>query len=240
MTAAQSPNDDLQRLRRQYDELVLLAGGLAHEIRNPLSTIRMNLSLLGEDIPKDGPPGIRRLLQKIDVIGRECSRLENILNLFLQFSRAGELQREPVDLNAMVSEFIEFYRPQADDHGIEISPHLGSDLPTVSLDAALFRQVLVNLVRNAQDAMPEGGTIEIQTRPEGTRVVLELIDSGEGMDGATCARVFEPFFSRKPGGSGLGLPTARKIVEAHGGSLTCDSEPARGTRMTIALPVAGC
>jgi signal transduction histidine kinase len=240
MSAAENQSrDEADRLRRQSAEMALLAGGLAHEIRNPLSTITMNVELLGEDVPEDGLPQSRRLHQKIDLIRKECGRLESILNAFLQFTRAGELHAERLSLNQLVSEFIEFFAPRAAECGIDISPHLAPDLPAVEADPSLLRQVLQNLARNSLDAMEHGGTIELQTRRDGNRVQLEFIDSGTGMDAALCEKVFEAFFSRKKGGSGLGLPTVRKIVQAHGGTVACDSEPGRGTRITISLPAAG-
>lgn len=238
MSAATNKSAEEERLRQQSTEIALLAGGLAHEIRNPLSTINMNLELLGEDVPADGSAQSRRLHQRIDLISKECGRLETILNAFLQFARAGELHAERLNLNDLVGEFIEFFAPQAAEHGVEISPHLSPDLTPVEGDPSLLRQVLQNLARNSLDAMQHGGTIELQTRRSGDRVLLEFIDSGAGMDAALCQKSFEAFFSRKKGGSGLGLPTVRRIVEAHGGTVSCDSEPGRGTRITISLPAA--
>ena len=119
--------------------------------------------------------------------------------------------------------------------GIEISPHLAPDLPAVRLDAALFRQVLLNLALNAQQAMPRGGLLELQTRCRDGRVDLDVIDNGSGMDEQTLSRVFEAFFSTKPTGSGLGLATVKRIVEAHGGRIWLeDGHP--GTRVRFTLP----
>lgn len=227
-----------QRLQAQYAEIASLAGGLAHEIKNPLSTIRMNLELLVEDLQQAETARDRRMLQKLQVIQRECGNLENVLNAFLQFARVGELDLAEANLNELVGDFIEFYRPEAGERGIEISPHLAADLPTVCVDRSLIRQVLMNLALNAQQAMPDGGLLELQTRQQGGRVLLELIDNGHGMDERTMAKMFQAFFSTKPGGSGLGLPTVRKIIEAHGGTISCESEPGRGTRFTISLPAA--
>jgi signal transduction histidine kinase len=226
------------RLLRQFTEIATLAGGLAHEIRNPLSTISLNLSLLVEELRQGESPRDRRMLNKLLTIQRECRQLEGILDAFLQFVRAGELHRRPEDLNTLIDEFVDFYQPQAAENGIELSRHLDADLPDVPLDAALVRQVLLNLVKNAQQAMPEGGLIELQTYQRGDSVCLEIIDSGAGMDERTRARMFNPFFSTRVSGTGLGLPTVRKIVEAHGGEITCDSEPGRGTRFLIVLPLS--
>ena len=226
------------QLRRQYEEVAQLAGGLAHEIRNPLSTMGMLLELMAEDLQQPQTGRDHRMLTQVKTLQRECGHLEEILNAFLQFARLGEVELVESDVNQLVREFIEFYKPQADEHGIEISPHLASDLPPVCVDRALFRQMLLNLALNAQHAMPAGGIIELQTKCDDGSVQLAFIDNGVGMDEATRAKLFNVFFSTKVGGSGLGLPTVRKIVEAHQGRIVCQSEPGRGTRFVISLPPA--
>jgi two-component system, NtrC family, sensor histidine kinase HydH len=234
------PLGDQERnwLRERYEEVAALAGGLAHEIRNPLSTIGMLLELMSEELQNPQSPRDRRLATKVQTVQRECRHLEEILSAFLQFARAGELELTDDNLNQVVREFIDFYKPEAREHGIEISPHLASDLPIVRIDRSLVRQMLMNLALNAQQAMPEGGLLELQTKYVDGRVQLALIDSGIGMDEATRSKLFQVFFSTKAGGSGLGLPTVRKIVEAHDGTISCDSEPGRGTRFLISLPPA--
>ena len=225
-----------QQLQSQYAEIARLAGGLAHEIRNPLSTISLNLDLLVEDLQPSEQPRDRRMLQKLQSIQRECGNLERVLNDFLQFARATGPQPEPCDLNQLVTEFIEFFRPQALEQQIEISPHLASNLPLVRVDRHLIWQLFQNLARNALEATPAGGVLELQTYTRGDLVFLDVIDNGQGMDERTKLKMFEPFFSTKPAGSGLGLPTVRKIVEAHHGQLTCESAVGRGTKFSISLP----
>lgn len=229
-------DQERQRLLSQYAEIARLAGGLAHEIRNPLSTINLNLELLIEDVQDSEASRDRRMLMKLRKVQSECQHLNDILNAFLQFARAGEIQLVDADLNAVVREFIDFYRPTAAEHRVEVSPHLESDLPLVRLDRSLMRQVLLNLAQNALQAMPTGGLLELQTYVREGRVLLEFIDTGHGMDEKTRAKLFQVFFSTKPNGSGLGLPTVRKIVEAHGGQIRCESEVGKGTRFSIALP----
>ena len=230
------PVDERQRLVDQFAEIAALAGGLAHEIKNPLSTISLNLELLGEEVSEGDSPRDRRMLKKILSVQRECRRLEEILEDFLRFARAGQPDLVQCDLNQSVREFLEFYQPEATANGIEFSPHLAADLPDVRLDFGMFRQVLLNLALNAQQAMPRGGLIELQTRCRDRQVELEIIDNGSGMDSQMLSRIFEVFYSTKPSGSGLGLATVQRIVEAHGGHVTVASEPSRGTRFTISLP----
>ena len=225
-----------KRLQAENTELATLAGGLAHEIRNPLSTIGMNLELLAEELENDDSQRARRMLRRIANLQGECRNLEEILNAFLQFARAGELHLSDGNLNTIVSDYVDFLEPQANSMEVELRPHLDSDLPVVLLDKSLMRQALVNLCRNAIEAMPEGGSIDLLTRTRGEDVVLEIIDTGKGMDEKTRAQMFQAFFSTRSGGSGLGLPTVRRIVEAHHGRISCESEVGKGTRFTITLP----
>lgn len=230
--------DDHERLLARYAEIATLAGGLAHEIRNPLSTMGLNLDLLSEELGECDSPRERRMLNKLMTVKRQCQQLNRILDDFLQFARVGKLTLATADLNQTVAEFVEFYTPQAAEHGIDISPHLAANLPPVRLDVNLWRQVLLNLSQNAQQAMPNGGVLELQTYARDQHVVLDIIDNGCGMSADTKSRMFDAFYSTRREGSGLGLPTVRKIVEAHGGTISCESEVGRGTRFSIALPVA--
>lgn len=219
-----------------YDELAKLAGGLAHEIRNPLSTIGLNLELLEEELADSDSPRDHRLRRRLAAVHREFGNLEQIVEEFLQFARAEALERETVDLNDPVMEFVEIFRPTAVEQQVELVPHLAAQLSPVPLDRRLFRQVLHNLCRNALQAMPQGGRLELLTYERPGRVVLEIIDNGHGMDERTQERMFDAFFSTKHGGSGLGLPTVRKIVLAHGGTIECDSALGRGTRFRASFP----
>ncbi|MEQ9411758.1 MAG: ATP-binding protein [Fuerstiella sp.] len=229
-------SDERERLQAQNTELAALAGGLAHEIRNPLSTIRMNLELLAEDLNDESLPNGRRMLDRVAKLQKECTSMEGVLNDFLQFSRAGQLNLAECSLNEELQDFLNFLEPQAEELGVELRPHLDANLPSVRLDRSLMRQVLTNLARNALQAMPHGGTLEFLTMSRNGGIALEVIDTGEGMDEKTVSRMFQAFFSTRSGGSGLGLPTVRRIIESHGGSISCESEPGRGTRFTILLP----
>jgi signal transduction histidine kinase len=229
--------DEQQRLAGLYTEIATLAGGLAHEIKNPLSTIRLNMELLAEDFADSQAPRDRRALAKIARVQNECQRLEDLLNSFLSFARPRQFQLEPADLNAAIDRVLDFFRPKADESRIEIVRYLDPDLPSVLLDRETFHAALLNLVLNAQQAMNDGGQFVVRTRPTPTGVALDLIDTGCGMDADTRAKIFDTFYSTKPGGSGLGLPTARKIIEGHGGQITVESEVGKGTKFTIMLPV---
>jgi signal transduction histidine kinase len=227
----------VQRLMDQYTEIARLAGGLAHEIKNPLSTIRLNMDLLAEDLGDAESPVVRRSLKRIDVVRRECQRLQSLLDDFLSFAKTRRLQLLPTDLNHQIEDVLEFFGPEARDAGVEVVRYLDPDLPRVLLDREAFRQALLNLLINAKQAMPEGGQLVVRTAAERNLVAVYLIDTGVGMDERTALQMFEPFYTTKPGGSGLGLPTTQKIVEAHGGRIGVQSELGRGTQITIELPV---
>jgi signal transduction histidine kinase len=225
-----------RRLVAQYTEIALLAGALAHEIKNPLSTIGLNIELLAEDFGDSDSARDRRALRKIEVVKRECKRLQDILDDFLSFAKVRQLNRQPTDLSDQVKQVLDLFRPQAAESNIEIADYLAGDLPMVLLDRESFHAALLNLVLNAQQAMADGGQLVVRTYGTADGVGLDLIDTGCGMDERTRSRIFEAFFSTKSNGSGLGLPTTKKIIEAHGGRITLQSEPGRGSQFTVKLP----
>lgn len=226
-----------QRLVHQYTEIARLAGGLAHEIKNPLSTIWLNMELLAEDFADSESPRDKRALKKVEVVQRECQRLQDLLDDFLNFAKIRNLNLESSDLNEQVHQVFDFFRPKAREENIELSEYFTPNLPLVLLDRKAFYGALLNLVLNAQQAMAQGGgQLVARTYHVADGVALDLIDTGHGMDETTRSRIFEAFFSTRRGGSGLGLPTARKIIEAHGGEIACQSEVGHGTQFTIKLP----
>lgn len=232
-----SPDPDPQR--QQVAELAELAGGFIHEIKNHLSTLSLNLQLLAEDFATPETQRERRALTRIQRLQGECARLVDISNDFLRFARINELDLKPASLVGVVEEMIDFFAPTAKQANIEIKPYLPADLPPVNLEVETFKQALLNLMLNAEQAMPGGGELTIQAAVESGWVRLEFIDTGAGMPPQVLAKVFKPFYTTKPAGSGLGLPTTKKIVEAHGGRIEAASEPGRGTKFTVWLPGEG-
>jgi two-component system sensor histidine kinase HydH len=228
-------------LTQPYAELAELAGGFIHEIKNRLSTLGLNLQLLAEDFQEPQTPRERRALDRVQRLQTECQRLVDVSNDFLRFARVQDLALVPAKLSEVVEEMVDFFAPTARQANIDIKCFLPADLPTVYLDRELFKQALLNLLLNAEQAMPEGGELTIQAAVEPREgaapwVTLSLIDTGKGMSAETVARVFRPFFSTRPGGTGLGLPTTRRILQAHHGTVDLQSEPGKGTMFTIRLP----
>jgi signal transduction histidine kinase len=231
-----SAAEENHRLLRQYTEIAQLAGGLAHEIKNPLSTIRLNMELLGEDFAEPKDKRERRALNKVQVVQQECQRLQDLLDDFLNFARVREPHLAPADLASEVAKAFEFIGLEAQRQGVELILYPFPELPSVALDTETFRRALLNLMKNALQAMPDGGQLVARTRVTPTGVALDLIDTGSGIDERTRSQIFDAFFSTKHGGTGLGLPTTRKIVESHGGTIHVASEPEKGTQFTIELP----
>ena len=228
--------------------LVRLADGLAHEIKNPLSTMSINLALLQEDWERAGTsrgpgepirtPREERSLKRIRTLQREVDRLEHILDDFLHYARGGVVNRRPEDLGRIVRELVEFVEPEDERAGIRHHVDLPIGLPLVLVDEARIKQAVLNLLVNARQAMPSGGELLVRLRRVGTQVELSITDTGMGMSSEKLARCFEEYWSDKPGGTGLGLSTARRIIEEHGGTITVISEEGRGSSFSMLLPLA--
>lgn len=229
-------------------ELGSMTRGLAHEIKNPLSTIGLNVQLLAEgveDLPVEdeqrGP-----LLRRLDSLGREAERLRGILTDFLEYAGEIRLDARQVDLNASVDELIDFFLPQAEQQHVRLRSDLAPGRLDAWCDPQLVKQALLNLLLNAVQAMahqPEGVVRELILRTrrgedDDRRATVEVhvIDTGPGIAPDVASRVFDPYVTTKSGGTGLGLPTSRRIIEAHGGRLALHSEPGRGTDLCVTLP----
>jgi signal transduction histidine kinase len=225
-----------KRLLASYNELAELAGSLAHEIKNPLSVIRMNMDLLAEDFAEEEGHRERRAIAKIEMVQKQVSRLETLLNDFLRFARLRNLDLHAGNLNEQIERVLDLFEPQARECNVELIRYLDADLPSVLLEPQTIQAALVNLVKNALESMPDGGQLVVRTRLTRVGVALDLIDTGCGMDEGTAMHMFEAFYSTKNGGSGLGLPTARKIIEAHGGRIDVQSDAGRGTKFTLEFP----
>jgi len=220
----------------ELEELSRLTGGLAHEIKNPLSIIKINLKLVSEDLTGRDENTIRAA-KKIAVVQKETQRLEQILDDFLAFIKKTELHLSRVDINEVVSDMIDFYSPQASSRSITVRSSPAGESLICKADADSLKQVLLNLFINAQQAMPNGGELMLRTQKNGKNAVIIVSDTGRGIEPENMDKIFNAYYSTRPGGSGLGLSTSKKIIEAHNGSIRIDSLPGKGTSFTIQLPL---
>ena len=210
--------------------------GLAHELRNPLSTLRLNLQLLQEEWQNPVTDRERKGVRKIDTLLRETERLQAILDNFLRFAGGHTLHRQPVDLHQLLSELLGFIGPPAEKADIRIVRKFAPHSPRIQADPDLLRQAITNLLINAQEAMPGGGTLTVHTEWIGKTIRLTIEDTGKGIDPSVTDRVFDLYYSTKPAGSGLGLPITRKIIEEHEGSIVLRPGTPHGTLAILELP----
>lgn len=230
-------SDETARLLVQYGELAELAGSLAHEINNPLSVIQMQMELLAEELENGETPRERRAKERVAMVSHQCQRLEKMLRDFLHFSRLRQLDLRSGNLNELLNRILDFFEIQAREQGVELVRYLDPDLPSVLLHPETLESALVNLVKNAIEAMPNGGQLMVRTRVIRGGVAVDMIDTGCGMDERTLFRMFDPFYTTKSNGTGLGLPTAKKIIEAHGGRIDVQSAVGLGTKFTLEFPL---
>jgi len=242
------------RSAERMAELGSMTGGLAHEIKNPLSTIGLNAQLLGESIEElEIDSDVKgRLGRRIASLRREAERLRGILTDFLEFAGEVRLDARGADLNALVEELVDFFTPQAEKHGVRLRVDLAPGTLAAPMDTRAVKQAVLNLMLNAVQAISARGasaaeavsvprelilktasSADTENRPI---VVLHVIDTGPGIPPDARERVFRPYFTTKSGGTGLGLPTARRMIEAHGGHLDFHTEVGRGTDFVITLP----
>ncbi|MCD6364317.1 MAG: two-component sensor histidine kinase [Planctomycetes bacterium] len=218
-------------------ELGQLAGGLAHEIKNPLSTINVNLQLLSEDIDRFRDDEHRRWLLRLRNVQDEVDRVKGILADFLRYAGKWELTLETVDLRHLMAELTDFFAPQAEAAGVVIRTTHPDSPVCCRVDPHLLKQALLNLMINAVSAIDSGGELILKLSADRNEAMIEVIDTGEGIDEDKLPKIFQVYYSTKKGGSGLGLPTTRRIIREHGGTIIVESEVGTGTRFTIRLPL---
>ena len=208
-----------------------MAAVITHEVRNPLSSIGLNAELLEEEVAAVSPEAV--LLTR--AIGKEVDRLTAITEEYLRFARMPRPRLEKEDVNGIVAGVVGFQREDLASRGVTLETHLGSGLGPVGADEAQLRQALLNLFRNAADAMTGGGTLTVSTGA-GDDGGVEICVRGPGIGAEHLPHIFEPFFSTKDGGTGLGLALTHQIVAEHGGRIAVESAPGQGTTFRLSLP----
>jgi two-component system, sporulation sensor kinase E len=220
----------------RLNALRLLAAGVAHEIGNPLNSLHIHLQLMERSVQKLHDGEKAELEQSIDVARSEVNRLDSIVTQFLKAIRPSRPQLRPENVNTIVEEAVRFFAPELQDREIVVEQELRSDLPLLQLDRDQMKQAFYNVIKNSVEAMHRHGTLRIRTDLADTHVIVRFVDTGGGMSAENLSRVFEPYFTTKPSGSGLGLLIVRRIVREHGGELSIESSQGKGLTLTIRLP----
>jgi signal transduction histidine kinase len=219
-----------------------ISAQITHEIRNPLNAIGLNAELLADEVERLEALDRRGASEAgalVAAIGREVDRLHAVTEEYLRFARLPKPVFAAEDVNEIVSGLAAFLAPEMAAARVRIALDLASGLPPVRADEGQLRAVLLNLLRNSREAMPRGGTVEVRTtavEDGGVEIVVE--DAGGGIPAADLSRIFDPFYSTKEKGTGLGLAFAQQVVKEHGGTIRCDSDVGRGTAFTVRLPAA--
>jgi signal transduction histidine kinase len=213
-------------------ELGALTSGVAHEVKNPLNAMMIHLEVLRGKL--DGQPDDARA--SLDVIGAEIRRLDRVVQGFLRFVRHEELTLKPIDLNALLMGIGALLEPEAKKRGILLAFDLTPGLPPVHGDEDMLRQVFVNLVQNAYQAMAGEGVVTLTTARESDWISAEVTDEGVGIPSEAIDKIFKLYYTTKPDGNGLGLSVVYRIVQAHDGTIDVVSNVGKGTTMTVRLP----
>src|SRR5437870_3409206 len=220
----------------RLNALTLLAAGVAHEIGNPLNSLHIHLQLMQRSVQKLDGEAKAELEQSIDIARSEVNRLDSIVTQFLRAIRPSRPQLRLENLNTIVEEAVRFFTPEIQGRDIVVEQELRSDLPLLQLDRDQMKQAFYNVIKNSLEAMQRHGTLRIHTDLDDTHVLIRFVDTGSGMSAGNLSRVFEPYFTTKPSGTGLGLLIVRRVVREHGGELSIESSQGKGLTLTIRLP----
>jgi two-component system, sporulation sensor kinase E len=235
ITERQRANEETLESERMA-ALQLLAAGVAHEIGNPLNSLTIHLQLLERRLRKLPEENREDLLHPLEIARDEIKRLDTIVTQFLRAIRPTPLDRVPQDLNSLVREAAEFLAPELKSRNVLLELELSPGLPALEVDPNQLKQAFFNIIKNSSEAMKQGGLLKIRTMAESGWTNISFVDTGGGMSTETMARVFEPYYTTKKTGSGLGLMITQRIVRAHGGAVVIESNPGQGLKLTIRLP----
>ena len=234
LDSLESINTQLQ-VSERLAALGRITAGVAHEVKNPLNSMRLWLENLKESLPEDSEPGA---LQAVQVLDKEIDRLDAVVKRFLDFTRPMDVRLEATQLAELLTEVLEIAQPQLQKANVQLARLLPIDVPQVYVDRALLKQAILNLVLNAQEAMPGGGQLTVVLSRRGEMAEITVGDTGRGISPENRQKIFQLFFTTRPGGSGIGLASTFRIVQLLNGSIDFTSEEGRGTTFRIELPLA--
>ena len=220
----------------RLNAFTLLAAGVAHELGNPLNSLTIHLQLLDRRLRKMGAKA-EPLREHLDIATGEIKRLDFIIGQFLAAIRPTRPQLQRVQLRELIEESLRFLQPELDQAGVRVRLDLRADLPAMPLDGSQMKQAVYNLVRNAAQAMPKGGTLTVSGTFTDFEVRLSFEDTGKGISAEQMGRLFQPFATTRSAGTGLGLLIVRRIVREHGGEIDIESREGQGTRVSLWLPL---
>jgi two-component system, sporulation sensor kinase E len=236
---------DITQTRRSTEEtieserlsaLTLLAAGVAHEIGNPLNSLGIHLQLLQRRTKKLPRKYQADFEESLEVAAQEVTRLDGIITQFLRAVRPQPVAMIPENLNTILQESLDFLAPEIRDRDLLVETELDPGLPLINLDRDQIKQAFYNILRNSFQAMSTGGFLTVQTHHDETHVFVAFSDTGGGIPAEQINRIFEPYFSTKPGGSGLGLMIVQRIVRAHGGEIALHSTAGQGLTFSLRFP----
>jgi two-component system, sporulation sensor kinase E len=220
----------------RLNALTLLAAGVAHEIGNPLNSLHIHLQLIDRKIRELDPVARKSLEESIGIARAEIARLDSIVTQFLRAIRPTRPNLSPENVNSIVEESVRFFAPEIKDRDVVVEQELRSDLPILQLDRDQMKQAFYNIIKNSLEAMKRRGILRIRSDMDESHVLVRFSDTGGGISAEQLSHVFEPYFTTKPTGSGLGLLIVRRIVREHGGELSVESAEGKGLTVTVRLP----
>lgn len=220
----------------RLNALTLLAAGVAHEIGNPLNSLNIHLQLMERQARKLNESDRAELQESIDIARAEVNRLDSIVSQFLRAIRPTRPQLRPENINTIVDEAVRFFAAEIKDRDIVVEQELRADLPMLELDRDQMKQAFYNVIKNSLEAMKRRGILRVRTDMDESHVLISFTDSGGGISAENLSHIFEPYFTTKTGGTGIGLLIVRRIVREHGGELSIESSEGKGLTLTIRLP----
>jgi len=234
----------LEHAKLQAERLAMvgsMAAQVAHEIRNPLGSISLNLDLIGEELRifvKSNGRSAGECQVLLGEMRSQVLRIRQVLQEYLRFARMPKSERAVVSLKGFLEEKLNFVQPLLDQKHVDLRRTLDPNLPPVHADADQLWEALLNLIRNAVDAMPDGGNLTVSARRNGADALVSISDSGHGMTDEEAENLFVPFFTTKSDGTGLGLAYAQQVISEHGGRIDCATARGKGSTFSIQLPLA--